>query len=226
MMDRFNFKSTRTLINASILLVISLLFCGCKTVVRITSDPPGGNVYDGDKLIGVTPLEVNVADLKEAKAGGRVVSLEKQGYHRVLIWLPDWIKNLEVSLNMNPFLVKASDKNQSNTSSASRQIVYAVTARLFKLQNAILSEQDSTKEISDEVDKMLADNPGLGSLQFLKAVVLARQNKEVEARRLLESAMQVAPREYDFLSMYNILGGSTTKPKNADSGANSGSSNQ
>lgn len=217
-MEKFNSQEASHWIKKLILLGFSLAFVGCQTTVVLTSDPPGSNVFDGDNLLGITPLTINLKDLKEKKADGYLLGVQKSGYHRVMLWLPGWINGLDVSLNMKPFIVKEQDANRPSQSSASRRVVYANTADLFKIQNRILSDQETSAEVLVELEKQIEANPDLGSLAFLKAVVLARQNKDDEAKILLTRAMQLSPREYDFLSMYNILGGVST-PEKADAAA-------
>ena len=209
-MEKMSLNRNPRLLKLLILLWFSLMFAACQTTVVLTSDPPGSNVYEGENLLGVTPLTINLKDLKEKKADGFLLGLQKPGYHRVMLWLPGWINGLDVSLNMKPFAVKDEDGNRPSQSSASRRVVYANTAELFKVQNRILSDQETSPEVLAELDKQMKANPDLGSLAFLKAVVLARQNKDDEAKVLLTRAMQLSPREYDFLSMFNILGGVTT----------------
>jgi hypothetical protein len=206
-MERFSQSPHINLIKQLIMLGFFLGIVSCQTTVVLTSDPPGTNVFDGDKLLGVTPLEINVKDLKEEKADGYLLGMQQSGYYRVMVWIPGWIDDLDVSINMKPFIVSEQGGNRPTESSASRRLVYANTAELFKIQNRVLSDQDVSPEVIAELDKQIKDNPNLGSLAFLKAVVLARQNKDDEAKILLTRAMQLSPREYDFLSMYNILGG-------------------
>ena len=209
-MEKMSSNRNLTMLKQMILLGISLVFAGCQTSVVLTSDPPGSNVYEGENLLGATPMTINLKELKEKKADGFLLGLQKPGYHRVMVWLPGWINGLDVSINMKPFAVKEQDGNRPSQSSASRRVVYANTADLFKIQNRILSDQETSPEVLAEIDRQIKANPDLGSLAFLKAVVLARQNKDDEAKVLLTRAMQLSPREYDFLSMFNILGGVTT----------------
>lgn len=203
--------------SAARMAAFGLLLSGlthCQSTAVISSNPSGVQVYEGDNLLGVTPLTLSLNQLKKQVAGGYLLSVRAAGYSSVNIWIPSWFDGLDLSLNLLPFEVSRLDFVHNVSSHASRREVYQLTAQLLQLQNNVLNRTNAENTADTELSKLLESNPDLGSLHFLKAVVLLQKNNETEAKQFLDRATKLSPREYDFLTLYNLVDGKPIKAEN------------
>jgi hypothetical protein len=189
------------------LLTLLLVYngAGCATKALISSSPPGVSLFDGEKKLGDTPLEVSSDTLTPSgDTGGFMVRLEKEGYHKVWLWIPKGVRGLNMSVNLQPFLMN----DQKLIKPTSKAKLDAISANLLSVQQELLLGQEVSE---DRVATLVKNNPEIGTSYFLEAVLLLRKGDKGEAFERLGTAMRLSPNEPDYIALYRELGGDPLK---------------
>jgi|GEM_PF-2958404 len=182
------------------------LLVGCQSVAYISTDPPGSTIYVNNRQIGLTPIELNEGAGSKV-AGGYLAEVRHPGYSRVWVWIPVGLLGVDVNLNLKPFTaIKVEDRKQAKYS-ASRIVINKLTAKMLRLQQSMLDDSGDTSGATKDLDELLDAYPEVGSLYFLRAIDELKSNKSNEAKKSLARAMSYSPKEYDFLTLYNLVGG-------------------
>jgi hypothetical protein len=139
--------------------------------------------------------------LPTAIAGGQLLNLEKPGYKRVSIWIPDGIRGLDISLNLQPFEVRADEAVASVTETASRIELYRLTWDLIRSQSQVLVERKEDPQIKG----LLKDLDSMGAVHYLAAVESINKGNVELAIKELKLAVQLSPKEAEYLALLNEI---------------------
>lgn len=183
-----------------------LVLVGCQSVAYISTDPPASAVFVNDRQIGLTPIELN-STVGSKVAGGYLAEIRRPGYSRVWVWVPVGLLGMDINLNLKPFTAVKSEDKKLSRNSASRIVINRLTAQMLKLQQKMLDAGNNEGESTKELAELMEIYPEVGSLYFLRAIDELKVNKTEDAKRSLAKAMSYSPKEYDFLSLYNLVGG-------------------
>lgn len=206
-----NYKTELSKRSASIYRTLVFLMLGavcqsCATSITVSSSPPGVDVFDGDKKIGTTPLEVSADKLSQEVADGRLIRFERQGYRKVWFWFPNGIRNMTVTVNLQPFFIVQDE--QTKARNFSRAEMDAISSQILDLQSDLL--------LADQVDpakttKVISQSGSIGASQYLLALTEMRQGNNDKAKVALRQAILMSPSEPDYVILYRDLGGDPLK---------------
>lgn len=184
------------------------LLASCQSVAVISTDPPGTEIYSGEKRLGKTPFELKVEALPKPEAGGFLLQLRSPGHSRVWLWIPEGIRGLDLAFNLAPFAVNKEGNESKLKSSASRVVINRVTARLLAVQSGLLQGDAA---VGADLEKLKSEYPDVGSVYFLEAIASLNKSNKSAARESLDRAIFLSPKEYDFLTLYNLVREETPK---------------
>jgi hypothetical protein len=196
----------------ALLVATAALAAACATRATISSSPPGVEIYESDKKLGVTPLEITSETLKAGDDGGYLLRLERSGYHSVWLWIPRGVRGLNLSVNLQPFLMK-EDAAPVQVAKAELDVV---SAEMLGLQQSLLLG-DSVP--AARLEALTKAHPDLATSYFLQALYALRQGDQTGARTGLETAMRLAPSEPDYIAAYRDLGGDPLRAAATDPAA-------
>lgn len=183
----------------SIATTIFLIF-GCAKEIRLTTTPPGMEVYAGETKIGLTPLTVEPKALGALNGDGYLVQFRKPGFKKAWLWIPRVLSGIDLSINMAPFQLSDTDSKSAATIDISRKQIYDISNKMLKTQSSLLLGSSENPAELTELTSQYAD---LGSVQFLQALSMLRQGKSEAAGQALKAAVKLSPREADFLVLSN-----------------------
>lgn len=178
-----------------------LMHVGCATSLKMTSSPPEVTVFEGEQKIGVTPLEITSDKMKTKVANGYLLRLEREGFHKVWVWVPDGIRGLNLVVNLQPF-IKVEDiaKNKA----MSRSEIDGVSARVLSMQKDLLLKGVVPDDV---VAALVTQYPQVGAAHYLAALNLLRKGSKPEATEEAKKAILLSPSEPDYVVLYRELGG-------------------
>ena len=192
-------------------LIVIMSLAGCVATYSIQSKPPGVDVYDGDKKIGVTPLEIAAKDISAKNAGGILLRMEKKGYKNLWLWMPADAYAYDIAVNINPLYLSAGRNKSDITSDDSDRL------ELYRVSDLLLDTQTNLflgKKIDENILRgILETNPTFGSIHYLNALNQLSQKKVDQAQIYLKDAIRYSPGEDDFMELYNEIVGSLRKKK-------------
>lgn len=179
---------------------LALTSAACATKATISSSPPGASVYAGDTKLGITPLEVSSENMKESVADGYLLRFEREGFHRLWVWVPDGVRGMNVILNMQPFAVTETMAAKA----IPRAEIDAISARILGMQRDLLLKG----AVDDEsMQALLGEFPEVGAVHYLSAVNHLRKGDKSEALKSARLALKHSPGEPDYVVLYRELGG-------------------
>jgi hypothetical protein len=177
-----------------------LLFFACQTSLNLNTSPPGTTVREGDKVLGTTPLTLSEDKFPSTEAAGHLLTLEREGYKKIWLWVPKGIRGLDLLFNLEVFQVSEVEANSLIDEKASREELYKLSWELLRAQTAIFLNKRAD---DPAIAKTLENNESLGVVRYLAALGELRSGNYDGALKNLEQAVLLAPREADFLGLLN-----------------------
>jgi hypothetical protein len=202
-----------------VLLLLPLaLAAGCATTVQLSSSPPGVKIYDGaeGKELGTTPVTLTEEMVKTEVSGGYLVRLERQGYRKVWLWYPSGVRNLNVTVNLEPFRSTGGAGTEKVLRQFSKAQLDVLGAEMLALQADLLV---GSKVEPERVDQLLKSNPEIGTSHYLSALLKLRQGDKDGAAKLVAEATRLSPEEPDYIILNRELGGAPANDGKADTPA-------
>lgn len=187
---------------------ILFLASACATTYDIRTKPSGSKVYVGTQLIGTSPLNFSSVNASSLEGGGVLARVEAEGHQKLFVWLPNDGRHYDLTFNLTPFFRRERIDNLVGDLETNRLDLYRVSDTLLHLQAALMTGTDPKKtSLDQEIQRLTAANPTMGSVYFLDALRLLRDGKKEDGMRALETALKFSPNEYDFLALLNEIKG-------------------
>ena len=193
-----------------LVLIVGLFLSACSAHFKLITNPEGSSVFTGEKNLGKTPIEFDASELEGTEGEGYFLRIESEGYKRVWLWLPDTPFSREISLNINPFYVQNTGKENSLVHQISPKKLDELSDKLLNIQTQLmLGKQVEDKDIED----ILNTNPYLASAHFLAGLQAVLKNQREEAKNFLKDAIRYNSEESDFQMLQNeVSGGQEANP--------------
>lgn len=199
---------------ALILFLVLLTGVACQTNVVVITEPNGMDIYAGSTRLGRTPISLSRSSLESSKtASGYLLHLEKPGYQRVWLLVPDRHRAVRAELNVRPLAASPDQMVRSPREGADsadqRRRYYIDSAKLLNLQASLVAgETINPKTLAD----IKQSYPASGSAYLLEGLALYEQGEHEAAVKALELAVERNPAEEEFHAVLNAMRKSTPTP--------------
>ncbi len=192
-----------------LILILFVSCASCTTMFLADSSQTQTEVFyinqkTGEKkLIGATPLQISMEDLK-SKVGEDVppgeffrFRFEKKGFQTETLLVP--------SSRLGTIATKLSVTMIENKKDDEEKVAKSLIDRLFTAQRLALLKEFERAQI--EIDKIIADHPSFVRALTMRASIYYAQNNIPESIKWYEEALKIDPQMEDVIRMIGKLKG-------------------
>ncbi len=191
--------------NKILLLLACMVTGACSTGYMLSTTPPKADIFEGDKLIGKSPMFIDFSDLSNEMAGGHLLKINHPGFDTVHVWVPKGVRGASVTVNLQPFNSNVAEGVSEFALKPSQ--INEMTTKMLASQLSLLLKEDKPLDIK-------LDQPeyrDIGSVYWLFSLQEINQGNNQKAISLLRDAIRLSPKEVDFYIVYNQIGGDPDK---------------
>lgn len=198
-------------------LLVSLA-TACQTRIALFSTPSGAAIYSGTQKLGQTPLRMDEDVLERNRAaGGYLLRMEKEGYSRIWILVPDSQRTFEMQVKLRQFAaVSVLDKGEGKSTAGAGMSSRELKAEGPKVARAFQKDVMSLLRIQTaaisggainqlELKRVMDLFPDSGTPYFVDAIGKAKGQDLLGASKSISEALRRNPYDVDFMAMRRML---------------------
>ena len=181
----------------------------CAQSISLGSTPSEAEVSIGGKVIGRTPLNIDVKQLNSDTANtGRLIALKKSGYRELIVAIPKDYDHLETNVILQPESASQAAGSKARPTLTPPEIIQRnrqIDSDLSKiLQQQLEIFQRKPTDLA-ALKTFQNQYPSLASLYFLEALVAYQQGDAAAANKAAGEALRRAPGEIDYTLLIDTI---------------------